>query len=117
MRHHDTNRKLKREVGPRRALLRSLMVNLITREAMTTTEAKAKEVRPLVEKLVTCAKNNTLTNRRLVVSRLGGQEKPMIKLFEEIAPKYMDRSGGYTRITKLGRRQGDASPMARIEFV
>ncbi len=113
MRHHNVNRKFGREKTQRKALLRSLARSIILHSAITTTTAKAKEIRPFVEKLVTLAKGGE-TKRRLVVSRIGmtGADKLMT-----IAPKYKERMGGYTRITKLGRRPSDGSPMARIEFV
>jgi len=116
MKHHDTNRKFGRKRDQRRALLRSLASSFIRDERITTTEARAKELRVFVEKLVTVARKNTLTSRRLVLSRLGGEEG-VRKLMNEIAPRYTDRPGGYTRITKLPRRSGDASPLALIEFV
>ena len=85
---------------------------------MKTTEAKAKEIRSYVEKLVTLAKKNTIAARKLAVSRLATtSDTPIAKLFSDYGPKYKDRAGGYTRITKLGVRKSDASPMAIIEFV
>lgn len=116
MRHHVANRKLQRETGQRRALLRSLAANLILRGRITTTEAKAKEVRKFVEPLITTARQGTVTSRRLVAARLGTTTRTK-KLCDDIAPKYKDRTGGYTRIVKIGRRPGDHSPMALIEFV
>ena len=118
MRHHDNQRKFNRETNERHALLRSLAINLITKGKMKTTEAKAKEIRSHVEKLVTLAKTDTVAKRRLVTARLGtASDIPMKKLFTEYAPKYMTRPGGYTRITKLGVRKSDAAPLAIIEFV
>ncbi len=117
MRHHDRNRKLGRRDSSRRALLRSLAVSLIEHGKITTTEAKAKELRPFVERLVTHGKSGTLASRRLTISRLGGNEKATKKLFESVAKKYEGRAGGYTRILKLGSRGNDAAPMAVIEFV
>lgn len=118
MRHHDTNRKFGRKANVRRALLRSLLVALITHGRITTTEAKAKEIRPMVEKLITKAAAGTVTARRLINSRLGGNQETLVKkLVDEIAPKYKDRNGGYTRIVKLPPRKGDAAAMAIIEFV
>lgn len=116
MKHHQSIRKLGREAGPRQALLRGLMVSLIRDEKIQTTEAKAKELRPAIERIVTKAKKDTLANRRLVISRTGSTVATG-KLFKEIAPRYVDRNGGYTRVIKANRRQGDASPMAIIEFV
>lgn len=116
MRHHNANRKFGRERKVRVALLRSLAVSLIRDEKIKTTEAKAKEIRPYVEKLLTKGKNPTLAARRLITEKLGGVRAAK-KLIDEIAPKYIKRTGGYTRIVKLSPRQGDASPMAIIEFV
>lgn len=116
MRHHDANRKFGRETGQRRAFLRSLAEALIMRGKITTTEARAKELRPYVEKLVTIGRRGTLASRRLVVSRLGTAARAK-KLCDEVAPKYKGRNGGYTRITKLPRRLADGSKMAVIEFV
>jgi large subunit ribosomal protein L17 len=118
MMHHNKNRKLGRPRDQRKALLRSLALALISKEKITTTEAKAKELRPFIEKLVSMAKKNTLASRRLVISRLFNQEKPAKKLIEVIAPRYGKRVGGYTRVLKLSaRRKGDASKIAVIEFV
>lgn len=117
MRHHDRNRKLGREDSQRLALLRSLAVSLIEHGKITTTEAKAKELRPFVERLVTYGKSGTLASRRLTISRLGGNEDATKELFDTIAGKYKDRQGGYTRISKLGPRGNDAAAMAVIEFV
>ena len=100
----------------RRALLKSLANALVRDERMVTTEAKAKEVRPFVEKLITKAKVGGLSARRLLVSRLGSDTSAK-KLVETIAPRYTKRAGGYTRITKLLPRKSDASPQAIIEFV
>lgn len=116
MRHHNSNRKFGRETDARRALMRSLAEALIKSGKIKTTEAKAKELRPYVEKLVTRAKINTPANQRLLVSKLGTVAR-VKKLFAEIGPKYIDRAGGYTRVTKLTPRPGDRSPMAIIEFV
>jgi large subunit ribosomal protein L17 len=115
MRHHNTNRKLSRETGQRHALLKSLARSLVIRGSMQTTEARAKETRKVVEKLVTKAKNPTLANHRMIVSALGDESasKKLIKRAEA----YKERAGGYTRIVKIGPRKGDASPMALIEFV
>ena len=116
MRHHNNIRKFGRTRNQRKALLRSLAINLILNSKMETTEAKAKEIRPYVEKLVTKAKKNDLAAKRQIMSKLGNEEG-MKKLFADLAPKYKDRAGGYTRIIKLPRRQGDGSPMAFIEFI
>lgn len=100
----------------RDALFRSLSRNLINEGRITTTLAKAKSLRPYVEKLVTKAKTGTLGARRLVISRIHGEEETKT-LFDTIAKKYTGRNGGYTRIIKLPRRELDAAPMAMIEFV
>ncbi len=118
MRHHKKGRTLGREAGGRRALIRSLSRALIDKEKITTTEAKAKELRPFVERLVSHGKKNTLASRRLLLSRIGGKsEKEVGKIITVISPRYKERSGGYTRIVKLPRRLKDGSSMAMIEFV
>ena len=116
MKHGDKKRKFGMERKGRRALLKSLANALVRDERMVTTEAKAKEVRPFVEKLITKAKVGGLSARRLLVSRLGSDTSAK-KLVETIAPRYTKRAGGYTRITKLLPRKSDASPQAIIEFV
>lgn len=116
MRHHSSKRKFGREMNQRDALLRSLARNLINKNRITTTLAKAKSLRPFVEKLVTKAKVQNLANRRLIVSKIQG-EKEMNVLIKTLGPKYKERNGGYTRIIKLPRRKLDAAPMAMIEFV
>jgi len=117
MRHHNKNRKFGRERNQRRALLRSLALSLIIRKKIKITEAKAKELRPYIEKIVTQARTNTLNSRRIILSRLFNQDKEVKKLFDEIAPKYKDHKGGYTRIIKLPPRKSDSAKMAIIEFV
>ena len=117
MRHHNKNRKFGRERNQRRALLRSLALSLIIRKKIKITEAKAKELRPYIEKIVTQARTNTLNSRRIILSRLFNRDKEIKKLFDEIAPKYKDRKGGYTRIIKLLPRKSDSAKMAIIEFV
>ena len=117
MRHHSTKRKFGREKNVRDALMNSLALNLIVREKIKTTLPKAKELRPFIEKLVTLAKKDNLNSRRLVISRLSNRGAETKKLFKVIAPKYTDRTGGYTRILKLGARKSDSAPMAIIEFV
>lgn len=116
MRHHVSNRKFGRETDVRAAFIRSLACSLIRDEKIKTTEARAKELRPFIERLVTKGREGTLASRRIVLSRLGVEEEAK-KLCEDISPRYKDRSGGYTRITKLPVRSGDASKMAVIEFV
>jgi large subunit ribosomal protein L17 len=99
-----------------KAMFGNLVASLIAAEGIVTTEAKAKALRPIVEKCVTKAKKGGVHNQRLVVALI--RDKDMAhKLFDDIGPRYSDRSGGYTRILKLGPRHGDDAPMARIEFV
>lgn len=117
MRHHNNKRKFGRKMSERDALISSLARNLIVREKMKTTLIKAKELRPFIEKLVSKAKKDTLANRKLVVAKLDNNKRDAKKLFEKIGPKYTDRSGGYTRILKLGARKSDGAAMAQIEFV
>lgn len=117
MRHGNNVRKFGRNKNQRHALLKGLVLALIAHGKIETTEAKAKEVRPFVEKLITKANVGTLASRRLVISRLYNLTAESNKLIDTIAPKYKGREGGYTRITKLGRRAGDASKMAIIEFI
>ncbi len=116
MRHHSNVRKFGREKTQRHALMRSLARNLIRDSRIKTTTAKAKELRPFVEKLVTKAKVSTIATRRLIISRIHGADETK-KLIDTIAPKYMDRKGGYIRIVRLPNRDLDGSPMSLIEFV
>ncbi|MEK7646560.1 MAG: 50S ribosomal protein L17 [Patescibacteria group bacterium] len=116
MRHGNSTRKFGREKTQRHALMRSLARNLIRDSRIRTTVAKAKELRPYVEKLVTKAKINTVASRRTINSRLQGVTETK-KLFDVVAPKYTERKGGYIRIIRLGNRDLDGSPMALIEFV
>ncbi len=99
-----------------RLMMANLAASLFAAEAIVTTEAKAKALRPIAEKLITKAKKGGLHNQRLVVAYLGDKEMTA-KLFAEIGPRYTERPGGYCRILKLGPRQGDNAPMARIELV
>lgn len=115
MRHGNVNRKFGRESGQRKALLKSLARSLVLRGRMQTTLAKAKEVRPLVEKMVTRGRTDTLANRRLLISTLGDQKA--VKKLMTTAKNYDGRPGGYLRIVKLGARKGDAAQMALIEFI
>ena len=117
MRHGNNKRKFGRVRKVRNALINSLALNLIMREKIKTTLPKAKEVRPFIEKLVTSAKRNDMATRRLVISSLSNRRTEVKKLFEVIAPKYIDRKGGYTRVLKLGTRISDGAQMAIIEFV
>ncbi len=116
MRHRVGHRKLQRTSSHRAALFRNMSAALIKHEQITTTVAKAKELRPYVEKLVTLAKKGGLSNRRLAQSRLM-DDAQLNKLFDVIAPRYADRSGGYCRVIKSGIRMSDAASMAIIEFV
>lgn len=118
MRHHNQNRKFGRKTNVRRAFLRSLSRALVMEGRIMTTEARAKEIRPIVEKMITRAKaDNTITSVRLIASSMGGQIDVAQKLVRDIAPKYSTRNGGYIRIMKVPARQSDAAPMALIEFV
>jgi large subunit ribosomal protein L17 len=118
MRHHNANRKFGRKTGVRRAFLQSLSRALVMEGRIVTTEARAKEIRPLVERMVTTAKNGeTVPSVRLLTSRMGGQKDVAFKIVNDLAPKYKERAGGYTRILKLPRRSSDGAPMALIEFV
>ena len=116
MRHRVGGRKLQRTSSHRQALFRNMAAALIKHEQITTTVAKAKELRPYVEKLVTLAKRGGLSNRRLAQSRLM-DETQLAKLFDVLAPRYADRNGGYTRVIKAGVRSSDAAAMGIIEFV
>ena len=99
-----------------KSMMANLVASLIAAEAITTTEAKAKALRPIAEKMITKAKKGGLHNHRQVVSFLRDREMAS-KLFDEIGPRYQDRAGGYTRVIKIGPRHGDNAPMARIELV
>jgi large subunit ribosomal protein L17 len=116
MRHRKSGRKFGRNPAQRKALLRQLAISMILHERITTTEAKAKETRRVVEKLVTIARQDSAFHRRLIMSKI---DNPLAtaKLFEVIAPRFEAAPGGYTRISKLGPRRGDAAPMVLIEFV
>ena len=116
MRHRVAGRKLQRTSAHRAAMFRNMAAALIKHEQITTTTAKAKELRPYVEKLVTLAKKGGLSNRRLAHARLM-DDTQLTKLFDVIGPRYADRNGGYTRVIKAGIRASDASPIAIIEFI
>ena len=116
MRHRVGHRKLQRTSSHRAAMFRNMAAALIKHEQITTTLAKAKELRPYVEKLVTLAKKGGLSNRRLAHARML-DDAQLVKLFDVIAPRYADRNGGYTRVIKAGIRSSDAAPIAVIEFV
>jgi large subunit ribosomal protein L17 len=115
MRHGNHNRKFGRKTGPRRAFLKSLARSLVLKGRINTTEARAKEIRPMVEKLVTRGKVNSLASQRALVSALG--DEVAAKKLLETAKQYKERNGGYLRIVKMGPRKGDAANMAIIEFV
>ena len=117
MRHHNNTRKFGRDKTQKRALLNSLALNLIVREKIKTTEPKAKELRPFIEKLITRAKSGDVATRRSIIAKLSSSSKGVKKLFEVLAPKYADKKGVYTRVLKLGARKSDGAKMAIIEFV
>ena len=109
-------RRLGGSAAHQRLMMANLVASLIAAEGIVTTEAKAKALRPVAEKVITKAKKGGLHNHRQVVSYLNDKEIDA-KLFEDVGPRYADRNGGYTRILKLGPRHGDNAPMARIELV
>ncbi len=114
--HHVTGRNLSRYKDQRKALMRGLTADLVRHEKIKTTLAKAKETRIVTEKLITHGKKGTLHHRRLALSQLP-DKRVVKKVFDELAPRYAERPGGYTRIVKLGPRQGDGALMAVIELV
>jgi len=116
MKHHKKGRIFNRTKRQRVALMRGLARSLVLENAITTTEAKAKELRPYVEKLVTASKTGSVASRRLIASRLGDLEATK-KLHDDFAKRFASRAGGYTRITKLGRIGNRVAEMARIEFL
>ncbi|MCK4968469.1 MAG: 50S ribosomal protein L17 [Candidatus Aenigmarchaeota archaeon] len=115
MRHHKAGKKLGRLTGPRRALIKSLATSLIIYEKIKTTKAKAKVIRSVVEKLITLGRKNTVTVRRRLLTAL--PVNAVKKVLEILGPKYASRPGGYTRIIKLGPRQGDGAELVQIELV
>jgi large subunit ribosomal protein L17 len=117
MRHGKQRHKLSRDSAHRRALLRNLSRDLIEHERIKTSQAKAKAVKPEVEKLITLAKRGDLHARRKALAELGQDRFLVHKLFEEVAPRYAERPGGYTRIVKLGPRQSDSTEMVFLELV
>ena len=117
MRHQIGGRKLGRMQGPRLALYKNLIVSVFRYEKVMTTEAKAKEIRPQVERMITLAKRGDLAARRTVVAELPDEPLVIKKLFDEIAPKYAERTSGYTRITLLCNRNGDRAPIVQIELL
>jgi large subunit ribosomal protein L17 len=117
MRHQKNRHKLSRTSAHRKALLANLCKEIIEHERIKTTEAKAKAVKPEIEQLITLARNGDLHSRRQALSTLGQDKFAVHKLFEDVAPRYMDRPGGYTRILKLGPRRSDSTEMVYIELV
>ena len=117
MRHRKTRHKLSRDAAHRRSLLRNLCREVIEHERIKTSQAKAKAVKPELEKLITLAKRGGLHARRQALSELGQDRFMVHKLFEEIAPRYAERPGGYTRIVKLGPRRSDSTEMVFLELV
>lgn len=116
MRHRVDTRKLGRPTAHRKAMLANLVASLIVEEKIETTVTRAKEVRRVAERIITRAKGGTLHDRRVVISRMHHKEA-VNKLFDDVAKRYAERPGGYTRILKTGYRKGDASPMAIITLV
>jgi large subunit ribosomal protein L17 len=116
MRHHRAGKKLGRDAAHRRALYANLTCNLIEHGRIKTTEAKAKAVKPLAEQMITLGRRGDLHARRQALARLRSQEI-VHKLFSEVGPRFVDRPGGYSRIVKLGPRQGDAAEMVFLELV
>ena len=116
MRHRKAGRQLRRTSEQKLALMRNLATSLIEHEAIETTEAKAKELRPFIEKLITKARSGTLHDRRQAGRHVHKREAAD-KLFAQIGPRFAKRPGGYTRILKIGHRKGDGAEMARIELV
>jgi len=116
MRHRKSGRQLNRDSAHRKAMFRNMACSLIEHEVIKTTLPKAKELRRVAEPLITLAKNDSVSNRRLAFARMGSRQA-VGKLFAEIAPRYAERPGGYTRILRCGFRPGDAAPMAFIELV
>ena len=117
MRHGKQRHKLSRDSAHRKALLRNLSRELIEHERIKTSQAKAKAVKPEVEKLITLAKRGDLHARRQALATLGQDKFAVHKLFEEVAPRYVERPGGYTRIVKLGPRKSDSTEMVYLELV
>jgi large subunit ribosomal protein L17 len=115
--HRIDGRKLSRKRGPRLALYKNLTVSILRYERVKTTEAKAKEIRGRVERMISLAKRGDLAARRTVIAEFPNEPLVVSKLFDEIAPKYADRTSGFTRIVKLGQRQGDAAEIVQIELV
>jgi large subunit ribosomal protein L17 len=117
MRHHVKGRSFGRVSNQRTALMRSLARSLILHERISTTEAKAKELRPMIEKIITKGLEDTVANRRLIAARLGGDQEATAKVFTALAPRYTNRPGGYTRIIKRSVTATDGRKTAYIAFV
>jgi len=117
MAHRIDGRKLSRKHGPHMALYKNLTVSVLRYERVQTTEAKAKEIRGRVEHMITLAKRGDLAARRQVISQLPNEPLVVSKLFDEIAPKYADRTSGFTRLVHIGQRKGDAAEIVQIELV
>ena len=115
MRHLKTGRKLNRTAAHRKALMRNLVKALLLREQIQTTDAKAKELRRWADRMVTLGKKNSVHARRLAFSYLGSR-RLVQRLFDEVAPRFQSRSGGYTCVLKIGPRRGDAAPISLVEF-
>jgi large subunit ribosomal protein L17 len=116
MRHRESGRKLNRNSSHRKALFRNMTVSLVEQELITTTLAKAKELRRVAEPLITMARNDSVAKRRLAFARLRDRAA-VTKLFNELGPRYSKRPGGYLRILKCGARPGDKAPMAIVELM
>jgi large subunit ribosomal protein L17 len=117
MAHRIDGRKLGRTTGPRKALYRNLIVSVLRYEQIRTTEARAKEVRGQVERMITLAKDGSLAARRRIVAELPDEPLVVDKLMKEIAPRYGNRGSGYTRVVRIGQRAGDAAPIVQLELV
>jgi len=116
MRHQKNKKILGRNKSQRRALVKNLMLSFFTHEKIKTTEAKAKLVKPEIEKIISLSKKNNLHSRRLIISRIGSQTIAN-KIINEITPQYKDRRGGYTRIIKLAKRQGDNARIVYLKLI
>jgi len=116
VRHRKKGRKLSRHPSHKKATMRNMATSLFRHERIETTTAKAKELRPYAERLITLARRGDIHSRRLAASKIRDREV-LGKLFDDIAPRYADRPGGYTRVLKLGSRKGDAAEMSLIELV
>ncbi len=116
MRHQVAGRRFDRATAPRLAMLRGLVTDLLKHEQIRTTEAKAKEIRPLAEKMISLGKSGTLADRRRVMGYVYDKDVAR-KVFDELGPRYASRAGGYTRIVKIGNRVGDGAPTVIVELL